>query len=97
MRYGQLTAKEFPPNRGNRLIQEEYHMNQAGAVAIKGMNFPKLNQIGIHPLGAIVRDFEGKLAKVRETGIGIIQSGTITTKGAAGRKHGTLTGASFGV
>lgn len=45
---------------------------------------------GIHHLGAVVWDFDGKLAKVREAGIHVLQSGTITTKGAAVTKYAYL-------
>jgi catechol 2,3-dioxygenase-like lactoylglutathione lyase family enzyme len=45
---------------------------------------------GIHHLGAVVWDFDGKLARVKEAGIGVIQSGTITTKGAAVTKYAYL-------
>ena len=45
---------------------------------------------GIHHLGAVVWDFDGKLAKVREAGITVLQSGTITTKGAAVTKYAYL-------
>jgi catechol 2,3-dioxygenase-like lactoylglutathione lyase family enzyme len=38
---------------------------------------------GIHHMGAVVWDFDKRLANVKEAGIGVIQSGTITTKGAA--------------
>jgi len=45
---------------------------------------------GIHHLGSVVWDFDGKLAKVRAAGIHVIQSGTITTKGAAVTKYAYL-------
>ena len=45
---------------------------------------------GLHHLGAVVSDFDGKLAKVREAGIGVIQSGTITTKGRAVTRYAYL-------
>lgn len=36
---------------------------------------------GIHHLGSIVYDYDGKLDKVKKAGIDVIQSGTITTQG----------------
>ena len=45
---------------------------------------------GIHHLWTVVWDFDGKLAKIREAGINVLQSGTITTKGAAVTKYAYL-------
>lgn len=48
------------------------------------------NNGGIHHLGSIVYDFDGKLDAVKKAGIGIIQSGTIVTKGSAVTRYAYL-------
>jgi hypothetical protein len=48
------------------------------------------NNGGIHHLGSIVYDFDGKLDKVKKAGIGVIQSGTIVTQGAAITRYAYL-------
>ena len=45
---------------------------------------------GIHHLGFIVSGYDAKLAKMKEAGISVLQSGVIMTKGAAATRYAYL-------
>lgn len=48
------------------------------------------NDGGIHHLGAIVHGFDKKLDQIKKAGVSVLQSGTITTKGAAVTRYAYL-------
>lgn len=69
----------------------EYELIQVrGGVDCVYSDLINLQGGGVHHLGAIVRDFDKHLAKIRQLGISVIQSGVITTKGKAVTRYGYL-------